>query len=234
VFPEDCECPDNALIASAHSDHAELVKLLVEKGANVNAVDLKYGSTALFYAVRHQNLALVRYLLERGARINLEDRHGKLLLEYAIADAKPADASVLKALLDKGGDHEALTRAGSPLVAVAVMQGKPAALELLLRQYRADPNARLGGARGNPILALAAANSHTDGGKMVRALLAAGANPWVKYGTSDVLHSLRASKEAYPSAAQLRGPEAAIVRAIEANISLLEDARQRVPKPAGF
>src|SRR5205085_1250730 len=80
VFPEDCECPGNALINSANSNHVELVKMLVGRGANVNAVDVKYGSTALLYAVRNQNLDLVRYFLSHGARVNLKDKHGRLLV----------------------------------------------------------------------------------------------------------------------------------------------------------
>jgi tetratricopeptide (TPR) repeat protein len=238
AFPENCECPDNALIASAHGNHLEVVKMLVEKGANVNAVDLKYGSTALFYAVRYQNLDMVRYLLERGARINLEDRHGKLLLEYAIIDSKPADAGVLKLLLEKGGDAAAVTRTGSALVAVAVMQGKPAALELLLRQYKADPNARVAGGRSDPILAPATANSHSDGSLMVRILLEAGANPWVKYGGRDVIDSLNDSKQVYAAAGDqpppIKAAHGRILRAIDANISMLQDARRKVAKPAGF
>jgi len=231
VFPEDCECPGNALINSANGNHFDVVKLLLEKGANVNAVDTKYGSTALLYAVRNQNFEVVRYLLERGARVNLQDKHGRLIVEYAIVDAKPADASVLAALLEKGADADAITREGSPLIAVAVQQGKPAAVELLLSRYKADPNARTGGARGMPILALAAASSHADGNQMVKTLLQAGANPWVKYGGQDVMNSLKVVREPLAPGAQ-RPP--GMVRAAEANIAMLEEARRRVAKPADF
>jgi tetratricopeptide (TPR) repeat protein len=238
VFPENCECPDNALIASAHGNHLDVVQMLVARGANVNAADLKYGSTALFHAVRYQNLEMARYLVDQGARINLEDKHGKLLVEYAVMDAKPDDARVLKLLLEKGGDADAVTRTGSPLVAVAVVQGKPAALELLLRQYKADPNARMAGERGDPVLALAAANSHADGTRMMKMLLEAGANPWVKYGGGDVIDSLSGSKEAYTVAGdlppQIKAANAGILRAIDANIAMLQEARRGVPKPARF
>lgn len=238
VFPEDCECPENALIASAHSNHLEVVKMLVAKGANVNVVDLKYGAAPLLYAVRFQNLDMVRHLLDHGARVNVEDKRGKLLVEYAIMDAKPDDARVLKLLLEKGGDAEAITRTGSPLVAVAVVQGKPAALELLLRQYKADPNARTAGERGDPILALAAANTHVDGTRMVETLLEAGANPWVKYRGSDVINSLNGSKEAYARAQEVpphvKAAHVRILHATEANIALLQAARRKVPKPAGY
>lgn len=238
VFPEDCECPENALIASAHSNHLEVVRMLVAKGANVNVVDLKYGATALRYAVRFQNLDMARLLLEHGARVNVEDKHGKLLVEYAIIDAKPNDARVLQLLLEKGGDADAVSRTGSPLVAVAVVAGNPAALELLLGRYKADPNVRLSGERGDPILSLAAAQSHADGTRMVGMLLQAGANPWVRYGGSDLINSLRGSKEAYAHAGdvplKVKAAQTAMLREIDASIALLEEARRRVPKPARY
>jgi tetratricopeptide (TPR) repeat protein len=229
VFPEDCECPGNALINSANGNHVDLVKMLVEKGANVNATDTKYGSTALLYAVRNQNVEVVRYLLEHGARVNLQDKQGKLLVEYAIVDAKPSDASVLALVLEKGGDADAITREGSPLIAVAVQQGKPAAVELLLRRYKADPNASTRGARSMRVLALAAANSHADGTQMVKTLLQAGANPWVKYGGQDVIDSLKGQQDAFGP-----GMPPDMAHAIEANITMLEEARRKVARPAGF
>jgi hypothetical protein len=231
VFPEDCECPGNALINSAAGEHVDLVKLLVEKGANVNLADTLSGTTALLQAVHTQNVEVVRYLMEHGARVNVEDRHGRLIVEYAIVDAKPADASVLALLLEKGGDADAVTREGSPLIAVAVQRGKPAAVDLLLRRYKADPNARIGGPRGMPILALAAASTHADGSQIVKTLLQAGANPWVKYGGGDVIDSLKGLQEPMAPGAQF---PAAMLRAAEANISMLEEARRRVARPADF
>lgn len=238
VFPENCDCPDNALTAAARSNHADVVRLLVGKGANVNVVDRRYGSTALLYAVRSQNADLVAFLLERGARVNVQDKRGTLLVEYAIIDARPDDARILRMLLEKGGDAEAVTARGAPLSAVAVLQGKPAALALLLRQYKADPNARTGGERGDPLLVRAALNTHADGSEMVRLLLDAGANPWVKVRGQDVVAMLASSKEAFAVSSDLppeiRKGNEGILRAADANIAMLEGARRKTSRPAGF
>lgn len=239
AFPKDCECrPDNALIASAHSNNLDVVKSLIAKGANVNAADPKYGSTALFYAVRFQNLEMVRFLVDHGARVNLQDKRGNLLVEYAIVDAKPHDARVLQLLLDKGGDAEAINARGAPLAAVAVMQGKPAALALLLSKYEADPNTRLGGDRGDPLLALAALNTHADGNEMVKMLLDAGANPWVKARGMDVVDLVARGKESFPVSnampPQIRAAHEAISRASDATVAMLKQARLTNAKPAGF
>lgn len=230
VFADCDDCHGNALINAAGGNHIDLVRMLVEKGANVNAVDATSGDTALLYAINKENLEMVRYLLEHGARVNVVDREGRLIVEYAVVRSKPADASLLAAVLEKGGDADAITREGSPLIAVAVEQGKPAAVELLLQRYKADPNANVG-RRGMPILALAAASSHADGTQMVKALLQAGANPWVKYGDQDVIVSLKRWQDAYGPGRPL---PPAMARAIDANIAMLEEARRKVAKPAGF
>jgi len=237
VHPEVAE--DNALIASAHGKHLDVLKMLVAKGANVNATDRRYKTTAIFYAVRYQDLEMVRFLVENGARINIEDGHRNLLVEYAIMDAKPGDVSILRYLLGRGIDPMATTRTGSPLIAVAILNGNYAALELILKQYKADPNTKTGGELGGaPILALAVMQGHASGGAMVKMLLDAGANPWVKYGGSDVLYSLNGAKEAFAGVsgvpASVREANARIVRAADEAMAMILTARQSVPKPADF
>ena len=196
------------------------------------------GTTALLYAVRRRNLEMARFLIEHGARINVQDRHGTLLVEYAIVDAKPGDARMLDLLLEKGGDADAVTRTGSPLIAVAVQEGKPAALELLLGRYRVDPNARLRGEQGDPILALAVRSAHADGVRIVRRLLEAGANPWVKTGGVDVVQSLVNSKEAFAAPAdappQFRAAAQAMTQSTDEILAMLAEARRKTAKPAGF
>jgi tetratricopeptide (TPR) repeat protein len=237
VHPEVAE--DNALVAAAHGNHLDIVKMLVAKGANVNAVDRRYKNTAVFYAVRHQNLEMVRFLVERGARINIEDGRRILLVEYAIMDSKPGDLSILTFLLNRGIDPMATTRTGSPLIAVAILHGNHAALELFLKQYKADPNTRTGGELGGvPILAIAATQTHASGGAMVKMLLDAGANPWVKYGGNDVLYSLNGAKEAFAGAsdapASVREANSRIVQAADEAMAMIIRARQSVPKPPDF
>lgn len=237
VHPEVAE--DNALVAAAHGKHLDVVKMLVAKGANVNSSDRRYKTTAIFYAVRYQDLEMVRFLVENGARINIEDGHRKLLVEYAIMDAKPGDLSILRYLLGRGIDPMATTRTGSPLIAVAILHGNYAALELFLKQYKADPNTTTGGELGGaPILALAATQAHASGGAMVKMLLDAGANPWVKHGRSDVLYSLNGAKEAFAGASgappSIREANAKIVRAVDEAMAMILKARQSVPKPADF
>jgi hypothetical protein len=58
------------------------VRLLVERGADVNAKD-KYGSTALYQADKGGHEAVVRLLVERGADVNAKDEWGSTALHHA-------------------------------------------------------------------------------------------------------------------------------------------------------
>jgi ankyrin repeat protein len=53
--------------ASAPDDRTEVVQLLIEKGADVNAKD-KMGMTALAYALKKRDLELFKILMESGAK----------------------------------------------------------------------------------------------------------------------------------------------------------------------
>jgi ankyrin repeat protein len=57
------------------------VKVLIDKGADVNAVDKK-GTTPLMLAVKSNSIPKVEILLERGADIHLLDKKKKTAKSY--------------------------------------------------------------------------------------------------------------------------------------------------------
>lgn len=75
-----------------------MVKLLVEHGADVNAVNTA-GCTPLFNAVRGGHLSCVQYLIGEKAKVSVQDKNGTSLLHEA-ADGGFDD--VLKLLLGAG------------------------------------------------------------------------------------------------------------------------------------
>jgi len=68
-------------IAAAYG-HDDVMKLLLENGANVNSIaeDAERG-TPLHWAVRTQRLETVKILVEAGADINVQDRNGRTPLD---------------------------------------------------------------------------------------------------------------------------------------------------------
>jgi uncharacterized protein len=62
--------------AAAFEGDLEIVKILLDSGADVNARQLSDGFTALMDAVAGGHLEIVRTLVEAGARVNLQSYQG--------------------------------------------------------------------------------------------------------------------------------------------------------------
>ena len=63
-----------SLHLAAHRGYLDIVKLLIDAGADVNAKEGNYSkSTALHWAAKEGNLQVVKLLVERGAKLNVKD-----------------------------------------------------------------------------------------------------------------------------------------------------------------
>lgn len=69
------------LIWAAHGGHIEIARLLIQKGADVNAVTSS-GGTPLIYAAKFGNVEIVKLLLETGAKMDARE-DGKSAVEWA-------------------------------------------------------------------------------------------------------------------------------------------------------
>ena len=58
-----------ALHLAAANGHVDVVKVLIQNGADVNAVD-EYKFTALHLAARHGHVDIAKVLIENGADVN--------------------------------------------------------------------------------------------------------------------------------------------------------------------
>ena len=74
----------------------EVVKVLIDRGADVNAKDEK-GETTLMYAARSGNLEVVKFLVDKGADVNAKDSNGATALSIASANYRPKTVEYLKA-----------------------------------------------------------------------------------------------------------------------------------------
>jgi ankyrin repeat protein len=90
-------------------DSFEAVKLLLDKGADVNRADLA-GVTALHVAARESDLDLIQMLVDRGARLDRKDEYDKTPLDWTaetpsgaggltILPARPDAAALLRKLM---------------------------------------------------------------------------------------------------------------------------------------
>ena len=98
--------------AGEHERHPEVVRALIERGAQVTDRS-KSGFTALLFAVRQGDLASTRALLAAGANVNDRAPDGNTALTVAINNANLDVASVL---VERGADPSLTDKAGfSPL-----------------------------------------------------------------------------------------------------------------------
>lgn len=80
----------------ARSGHHFLIKLLVERGADINQIDSLNKWPPLFYAALEGNIRSARELLQYGAKIDIVDEDGYNVLYYCVVEG---NISVLNELL---------------------------------------------------------------------------------------------------------------------------------------
>jgi Ankyrin repeats (3 copies)/Bacterial-like globin len=83
--------------ACAAETGAEVVRLLIAAGADVNASSDAMRATALHMAARRGNVEVARALLDSGAAIDAKDRKGDTPLQRAIKCRKDGVADLLRA-----------------------------------------------------------------------------------------------------------------------------------------
>ena len=161
---------ETAIMIACYSEtpHDDLVKLLVQSGANVGLQE------ALMNAVRYGHTSIVRYLLDGGAPVNTQDVKGCTPLMLA---STLGHSEVVRALVDYGADVNVLAKDLDVTALIAACsQQRTACVDLLLASG-ADPN--LCSIMGTPLIA-ACFNFTCDQSldpAILEKLLSAGADP---------------------------------------------------------
>ncbi len=147
---------DRALPMLIKADMTDTVRLLLEKGVNVDAKD-KQGNPSLILAISMGRTDIIRMLLEKGANINAKGPNGNSAFIWAAIYGENADA--IRPFIEKGGDVNAIGNGGTILM-LAIDFGKNAEIPLLLIEKGADVNAK--NENGDTALMLAAIYGHDD------------------------------------------------------------------------
>ena len=153
------------LADAAEQRDRNTVRKLLETGADVNAAQVD-GTTALHWAVYHEDVETAGLLVRAGANANALNRYGVPPLAEA---CRNGNAAVVKLLLDAGADAKATLKGGETVLMLAARSGNLEAVKALLARG-ADPKARE--RLGQTALMWAASEGHTA---IVRALIDAGA-----------------------------------------------------------
>jgi uncharacterized protein len=153
--------------AAMRADHAAVRALLARK-ADVNAPQTD-GSTALHWAVYHEDVTLVDDLLRAGAKAAVANREGATPFYLA---SVAANAAIMDKLMKQGVDvNGTVLRHGETPLMFAARTGRPEAVKLLLEAgARVDARDTM---RQTTALMWAAEQGHAD---VVKVLVAAGAD----------------------------------------------------------
>ena len=145
---------------------AEVVGLLLEGGADTEAVTPNTCVTPLLNAARRGDLALVRLLLTHGAAVDVQNRNGVTALSLA---ARQNHAEVVRLLLTHGAQVDGRSNRGDTALMLAAVGGH---LETAQALVDAGADTSLADARGVTALEHARRKGH----EAVTALLKAGAD----------------------------------------------------------
>ena len=180
---EDRDC---ALLLAADGGHADCVRALLDKGADLNAAHSGSKLFPLLVAALNGHADCVRTLLGKGADPNAV--HSKNGFSPLLVAAHNGHANCVKALLAKGADPNAACSNGAFPLLVAAQNGYADCVKALLNKG-ADPDAAHSGDGPFPLLA-ATHNGHAD---CVKALLDKGADPDATHSKNELFPLLAAA-----------------------------------------
>jgi ankyrin repeat protein len=121
------------ILIAAYFGLEGIVKLVLEKGADIESKDDKWGETALLWATENGHETVVKLLLEKDADIeSKDDKWGKTALSWA---AQYGHETVVKLLLEKDADIEAKdNKWGGTALLWATENGHETVVKLLLEK----------------------------------------------------------------------------------------------------
>lgn len=131
-----------ALLSAALAGHADVARVLLDHGADVDAVS-SIDTTALYHAAYEGHDAIVKMLLDSGAAPNHADRHGQTPLHEA------ASKAIARMLIDHGGTVGAKTQKG--LTPLHLARNSGVAELLIKRGADVDAVAQAGELGGTPL-----------------------------------------------------------------------------------
>lgn len=109
-----------------------VVKVLLEKGANVNLTDNR-NSAALNIAALREHVSVVEYLLDNGAEINNKGENGNTALSYTVSND---NFELFNLLIKRDANHKLLLDNGQNLLFEAV--GSLEMMEMLINEFDLD------------------------------------------------------------------------------------------------
>lgn len=123
-----------ALHIAVQKSNYEAFKLLIETGADVNAIDFS-GQSVLDYAIIMKNFEMAVYLIKHNANVNYQDKMGSTPLMVA---AYYGDLTIVERLIKAGANNIYKDNNNFTAFILAAIANKPRILKLLLDTFSID------------------------------------------------------------------------------------------------
>ncbi|XP_023689008.2 uncharacterized protein bcl3 isoform X1 [Paramormyrops kingsleyae] len=86
---------------AVQNSNKELVKMILDSGADINAVDFKSGRSPLIHAVENNSMEMINFLIESGSNVNMQSYSGNTALHSACGRGQ---VEAVRVLLKNGAD----------------------------------------------------------------------------------------------------------------------------------
>ncbi len=130
LLPAAAQADDRLAVAAMQRDLESVRRMLSEGLSDVNAPG-PYGTPALHWLVRIEELDLTTRLLDAGADVNQRDGLGNTALSIAIENR---DLAMVRLLLDRGADPRTPDVAGETPLMQAARTGTPGIVQAILER----------------------------------------------------------------------------------------------------
>ena len=129
--------PTFPLHQACSGNKPDLVKLLIDYGADVNLVDAK-GRSPIYYAILKGSIETINVLIEHGCCLNYKGIHDETPL---VTSFRRKDPAIVRFLLEKGCDIEARNKVrNTPIFSIDCREGDTEILKIMIEKG-ADINA---------------------------------------------------------------------------------------------
>lgn len=130
---------DSPLFTACYFGEGALVRLLVERGADVNVPNsLGYSPLHEAYFLGYQEI--VEYLVVQGADVNSQNNMGEMPLHLHHNACEVGHKEMVHWLVERGANVQGRTYDGSTPLHIASFQGCEELVNLLVETYKADVN----------------------------------------------------------------------------------------------
>jgi ankyrin repeat protein len=128
-----CKHGRTPLHFAAFFSKSDIVKLFIEKGADVNARD-NSNFTPLFYA---RDAGIAELLIKSGAEVNASDGTGYTPLHHAV---RKGDKAVIKMLIENGADANIEDSTGATAIGLTEFSGRTDIADVIHEERQKRPN----------------------------------------------------------------------------------------------